>query len=272
MSPQFNPAIAGVGTHTITYTYTDINGCSNSATQSITVSAPVLELGADREICEGESTTISPTGTYSSYLWHDGSTGQQYTTSTEELVKLTVTDNNGCKTTDSLYVNVNSLPNVNLGRDTTLCGTESLILDAGSDGTQYTWSTGENTRYITIYEGMKTIWVKVINEYDCESGDTIGINACSLEDYFENIPNVITPNSDGSNDVWRIPELEAFPDATVEIYSRWGMLIFKSAPGYSDPWDGTSKGKELPMDAYYYIIYPGVAGAKPIVGNVTLIR
>jgi len=38
-SPSFDPSAAGVGTHTITYTYTDGNGCTNSTTQSVTVNA-----------------------------------------------------------------------------------------------------------------------------------------------------------------------------------------------------------------------------------------
>jgi len=272
VSPAFDPNLSGEGIHTITYTYTDVYGCANSATQTVTVSSANPELGEDRGICQGESIEIQSTGTFVSYLWHDGSTGQVYVASTQGMIRLTVTDEDGCIGKDSIYLTVHPLPYVNLGEDATLCGTESLVLDGGTDGTQFTWSTGENTRFITVYEGQKTICVEVRNEFNCVSRDTIVINECSLDEYFKNIPNAFTPNADGRNDTWRIPELEAFPQSVVEIYSRWGVLVFRSEPGYSNPWDGTYNGKEMPMDSYYFIITLNIPDAKPIVGYVTLIR
>jgi photosystem II stability/assembly factor-like uncharacterized protein len=50
VSPAFNPAAAGVGTHTITYTYTDYNGCTNSAIQTITLFDSVSTRIEDNEI------------------------------------------------------------------------------------------------------------------------------------------------------------------------------------------------------------------------------
>ena len=65
--------------------------------------------------------------------------------------------------------------------------------------------------------------------------------------------------------------IEAYPDVTVKIYSRWGQIIFSSSRGYDQPWDGTYKGKELPMDSYHYIIDLG-DGSEVKIGNVTIIR
>ena|GEM_PF-3471275 len=65
--------------------------------------------------------------------------------------------------------------------------------------------------------------------------------------------NAFTPNGDGENDTWEIEDIEAFPDATIFIYDRSGRSVFSSQGGYS-PWDGTFKGKVLPMGNYYYII------------------
>ncbi|MCK4701142.1 MAG: gliding motility-associated C-terminal domain-containing protein, partial [Bacteroidales bacterium] len=59
--------------------------------------------------------------------------------------------------------------------------------------------------------------------------------------------------------------------AIVEIYTRWGKLIFRSDNGYQDFWDGTFKGQELPMDSYHYIIDLG-DGSTPIVGSITIVR
>ena len=95
-----------------------------------------------------------------------------------------------------------------------------------------------------------------------------------------NIPNVFSPNGDGFNDTWVItagdPALkqliqDMYPDIIVEIYSRWGTLLFRSDPGYKHPWDGTYNGIPLPIDSYYYIITPK-SGEGTMCGNVTIIK
>lgn len=248
------------------------HGCpAVPVTGKVLVSGPSLELGDNREICTGESVVINPGNSYFSYLWQDGSTNSTFTTRTSGKIKLIVSNKYGCSASDSLSLIVHRLPRVNLGRDTSLCGTESLILDGGNDGLTYQWSTGEIGREITVYAGKQTVTVKVTDEYNCISNDTIKIRACSTADYFRNMPTAFTPNGDGRNDKWEIPELEAFPNAVVEIYDRWGNLVFKSEPGYSNPWDGYSNGKEMPMDSYYFIIDVG-DNLQPVVGTVTLIR
>lgn len=85
------------------------------------------------------------------------------------------------------------------------------------------------------------------------------------------IPNAFTPNGDGVNDYWDIPELADFPACIVSIYTRYGSLVFQSR-GYGKPWDGTSKGSPVPMGTYYYIIDPRQDNIKPISGYVAVIR
>ena len=66
--------------------------------------------------------------------------------------------------------------------------------------------------------------------------------------------NAITPNGDGQNDTWEIEDIDAFPDALVNIYDKAGLPVYKSSGGYT-PWNGTTlNGKPLPMGSYYYII------------------
>ncbi|MCB8994796.1 MAG: gliding motility-associated C-terminal domain-containing protein [Bacteroidales bacterium] len=248
-------------------------GCAAAPVSGkVLVSGPLLDLGDDREICQGEVAEILPTGTFYSYLWQDGSTGPNFIARQQGNVSLTVTDQYGCKKTDNLLVVVHPLPNVNLGKDTSLCGIEDLILDGGGDGVQFKWSTGQSSREITVYAGFQKISVEVTNEFGCFANDDITINTCSTVDYFRNMPTAFTPNGDGKNDVWNIPELQAFPQAVVEIYDRWGSLVFRSTEGYSKPWDGNSGGKEMPMDSYYFVITLNSPGLEPIAGTVTLIK
>ena len=67
------------------------------------------------------------------------------------------------------------------------------------------------------------------------------------------IPNTFTPNGDGINDKWDIEGLIAYSNATVDVFTRYGVNIFHSI-GYDISWDGTFGGKPLPVGVYYYKI------------------
>ncbi|MBW8683407.1 PKD domain-containing protein [Chitinophaga rhizophila] len=83
------------------------------------------------------------------------------------------------------------------------------------------------------------------------------------------IPNAFSPNGDGMNDSWNIDGLKARPQATTEIYNRWGQIVFTGI-GYT-PWDGTRRGQPLPQGTYYYVIKTS-ADEKPYTGWVALLR
>ncbi|MCD4711458.1 MAG: gliding motility-associated C-terminal domain-containing protein, partial [Bacteroidales bacterium] len=177
---------------------------------------------------------------------------------------------------DSVYVSIYDLPEVDLGPDTSLCGDEGLVLNAGSDGIYYRWSTGEISQEITIFTGNpEEIWVEVENEYGCLSGDTIIVNECQVDFYFRDIPTAITPSDgNGLNDFWVIDKLASYSQAVVEIFDRWGTLVWKSEPGYSNPWDGLDmRGQEVPMDSYHFVIELNTgARGDHVTGIITVIR
>ena len=258
----------------IDLTETTLEGCvSFPISIDVNVGAPSIELGEDDYICRGIPKTIVPEGDFTSYLWHDGSTGSDFTTDQEGWIYLEVTDSNGCINNDSIYVSVIELPVVDLGNDTTLCGEQSLVLDAGTDGQIYSWSSGENSQQINVFQGPQVIWVDVENSYGCIGSDTIAITACNLEFFFRDIPTAITANNDGMNDVWNLVKLRGYSQAVVDIYDQWGTLVWKSEPGYPDPWDGRSmNGKMMPVDSYHFVIDFNDGTDARINGIVTVIR
>ena len=92
------------------------------------------------------------------------------------------------------------------------------------------------------------------------------------------IPTAFTPGGDGENDTWEIIGLdEKYPSNFVIIYNRWGNEIYRSKEGqYSlAPWDGTYKGKEMPVSSYYYMIFFNGEGSDKedvMTGTITLIK
>jgi gliding motility-associated-like protein len=123
--PDFNPASAGVGTAALTYTYTDVNGCTDLANQTVIVLAiPTVTASADATICEGDNTTISATGTAASYNWDNGlGAGASHVVSPASATTYTVTGTgtNGCTSSDDVVVNVNSLPVINFPALSDIC-------------------------------------------------------------------------------------------------------------------------------------------------------
>jgi gliding motility-associated-like protein len=82
--------------------------------------------------------------------------------------------------------------------------------------------------------------------------------------------NAFSPNGDGIHDRWIIKNIATYDKGVVQVFNRWGQLLFQST-GYKSPWDGTSKGNPLPSGTYYYIIAPG-EGRKPVAGWLQLLR
>ncbi|MDF1576384.1 MAG: gliding motility-associated C-terminal domain-containing protein, partial [Bacteroidales bacterium] len=264
-------------TGTLELTEISVHGCvSDPLLLQVVVDAPDLDLGEDAGLCVGESVTIDPEGDFVSYLWHDGSTGSDFTTEQEGWVIVDVTDAFGCKARDSTFVTEHELPVVDLGPDTVVCGDRGLVLDAGTDGIYYQWSTGDISQEITVFMGDNNeYWVEVENEFGCLGGDTILVRNCSMNFYFRDIPTAITPgDGNGLNDFWKIDKLATFSQAVVEIFDRWGTLVWRSEPGYSTPWDGrTMRGSEVPMDSYHFVIELNTEAEKDyITGIITVIR
>jgi gliding motility-associated-like protein len=227
----------------------------------------------EQEICEGDITTLEPDNAFSAYLWSDGSTDMRHPVNTQGAVWLRVTDQYGCTAEDTIEVIVHPSPVVDLGPDTNFCSLQPLVLDAGWDGVYYDWSTGETTREIApSASDTGLVFVTVENEYGCISSDTIWLLPCDNN----NIPTVFTPNDDGYHDTWRIGIIEndrgRFSETVIEIFDRWGRLVYRSERGYGTPWDGRNmRGKQLPMGSYFYVIEMN-NGQKQITGNVTIVR
>ncbi|MDQ3110796.1 MAG: choice-of-anchor J domain-containing protein [Bacteroidota bacterium] len=132
---------AASGTQTISYMYTDANGCSNSASQSLTVNiAPAVTASSTAStICPGGMVTLTGGGA-TTYSWDNSVTdGVPFAPAATTTYIVTGTDGNGCSDSASIAVTINSvLPIVANATPTAVCAGGNLTL-TGSGAVSYTW-------------------------------------------------------------------------------------------------------------------------------------
>lgn len=136
-----------------------------------------------------------PTG--SSLLWSTGATTPSITVGPSDpdtKFWVEITNEWGCKNSDSIILTLNPSPVVELGPDQLICEGGSLELDAGPDGVSYFWNTGESTRTITVDEdGQYT--VLVTNSFGCMATDTVNL---TVDGYAPEIAGIIVNHLGGN--------------------------------------------------------------------------
>ena len=193
------------------------------------------------------------------------------------------TQQGNCTLTDTIIIRVNPLPVVaatytNLV--TQQVGDPIDILESAqlnATGAQtYVWGPDVNLSSTTgasvTASPTATQTYQVVGTTDgCSASATVTVTVRTDV----RVANGMSPNGDGENDVWYIYNIQAYPDADIKVYNRWGALVYKAkgrdlktADNY---WDGKSEGKDVPVGAYYYTIDLN-NNQKPFIGSVTLVR
>ena len=263
-SGMFDPTTAGVGSHTILYT---ASGCSLTDTIVIVVNAsPNANAGNDVVICEGENTQLSASGGQT-YSWSPA-TGLSDPLIANPIADpintttytVTVTSANGCTSTDQVTVTVSSVvasisanptsgnPPLTVNFTNNTIGANNFSWDYGDTTFQVTTSTSTSN----IYDNYGTYQVVMVASNADGCTDTASLTILVVQPFSILIPNVISPNSDGANDVFDIiyTGVKTF---TIQIYDRWGVLM-ADLDGLTVKWDGTKDNKVVSDGTYFYII------------------
>jgi len=246
----------------------------------------------DTTICLGQSITIDvDESSELTYTWNDGvETGDRIIMPEVILAQgenatvyytLTITDANDCQQQNVVVVNFSSIdpmpasnPGVEFGvYPIVLAGDNINLFSENNNCIEYTWQWSNDTitnanGSITIQELSETDWyyLNVKDADGCLGYDSIYI-VVGVKPY-----EAITPNNDGFNDTWTPLDIGSYQNALVQVFNRWGGLVFESIGGIDYvAWDGTNNGKELAVGTYYYIIDLNT-GDEPQTGPVTIIR
>lgn len=97
------------------------------------------------------------------------------------------------------------------------------------------------------------------------TGLTRGLQKVYVRDFYQctpiekefsiiNIINAITPNGDGINDVLDYSDLSIYKDVKINVYDRYGTIIYNSKNTNSYIWDGSSNGRKVSTGTYWYVI------------------
>ena len=241
---------------TYTLTATTAVGCVGTDDINITfIPIPSVDLGPNIVICEGDSVILDADNTGLNALWNTGETTQTITVNQTGLYGVIVSQG-GCTATDDLEVLVVELPTSALDQNLasqSYCFNEldrPIALSAGTDPNfNYLWGTGETTSDIEVTQ--PGTYVVSISAGNCSISDNITfVDYCPSTIF---VPNTITPNDDGTNDIF-LAYGSYLTDFKMLIYDRWGILIFESDDLYQG-WDGTYMGNVVQIDTYVYKLY-----------------
>jgi len=278
-----------IGISEIVFEATDVNGNTATCSYEVEVFEQTTrpEAGFDINLCDATSTFLNANQPdFGTGLWYfivGEGVLESPNEPDSEVIELGVGTNtlvwsidpeNGCDIlTDTVNINVEDDvmveagpdQNIVLGGDAQLQGAVSPPDGIVSWDPSNSLTCGDCLNPIALPDQTTEYFLTYITPLGCTRTDSVTVNV------FIKIPNTITPDGDGVNDTWNIPEITEFPDVSVKIYNRWGLEVFSSV-GYNEPWDGSREGDELPAGSYYYIIDYNLEGRDNLNGTVNIIR
>lgn len=282
---------------------TEVGGCSNYSDTAIfnyqDNIAPVPDitpLATLTDQCQIDMLT-APTATDNCVGSVTGTTTTTTPITSSTTITWTYTDANGNSSTQDQDVLINfpqidSMANVNECESFTLptitgnnlSGNEMYYTGSNGAGTSYSSGTVLNFEDFQNYPVTLYIYDEALTTPSCFSEETFTLTLQDCEPPVILPPNEIlipeflTPNNDGFNDVWNVRNVFTIdPKAQVYIFDRYGKLL--KALSQSEPfWDGTFHGKQMPSNDYWYLVQlinedsSGLPMSQQLKGHFTLKR
>lgn len=238
---------------------TDVNGCIGNS--SITINQPNFTISNSKpDMCLGYTTTLTATGGVS-YLWSNGATGSTIIVGPTETTTYTVEITNAvCTGTLSETVNVVAIPLTNCQDTYYVKEGEYAFMEGPDDYESYLWSPAtyitQTSEQGTIFTGLESTTYLLVSTHEngCLRSDVINVFVVRLS-----VPTGFSPNGDGINDTFVIPELGLYDKSRITIYNRWGDIVYETLD-YQNDWNGTCQSDfcigagDLPEGTYYYHI------------------
>lgn len=263
-------------------TFVTADGCDSVIHTNLTIKDVLFpDLGNDTSICEGESLLLYP-GQFNQYLWWDGDQlNDRKTVTNSGTYIVTVSNDMKCFASDTITIITNPLPNVTILHSIKdICRSDTINL-YGNGALSYEWYfndyfnspkyIGDSINFAVNFQTKVTLIGTDVN--NCKNSDELSlfyVPCCGNI----SVPNAFSPNGDGRNDQFHIITKAVFEEFLMNIYDRWGGLVFQTKNS-QDKWDGTYQGRAADVGNYFYLIRAKCYEEKNnqlIKGDVMLIR
>lgn len=264
---------------------TEVNGCAPNEPGAIYVTVygiPNVTPSVLASNCAGD-TAIFTTNTVAnaSYTWTGpnsfSSTSPSFTinpiNNANSGVYCLIADNNGCMSSVTCVTLMsNPLPVVSLGPDTVMCNTGPNLTLTVNPFQWINWQdNSSSTNYIVNYVSG-SYWVNVVDSNGCFGSDTINVTFVDCDNF--RVPNIITPNGDGANDVFHI-DCKYMKSFNMMVFDRWQNQVYESNDA-KKAWDGTNLYSHQPCAEGVYFFVIKITGhdekIREVKGNVSLYR
>jgi gliding motility-associated-like protein len=261
----FDPALAGTGTHQITYT---IGGsCGDTSSTTITVNpAASAQINPAGPYCSNHD-IVSLSAVQSGGIWSGNGITDANTGSFDPGLagagthSIFYTISGSCGDTDTLQMLIHSAPIASItGSDESCLGAnDGNALAAASGGTEpytYDWNNGlSGTQADMLAPGIYI--VQVADQAGCSDTASIEIKAslseCEVYPPSIFVPNIFSPNGDQVNDVLYVRG-NGIKSFTLKIYDRWGEKVFETSD-LAIGWDCSYRDKPMNGAVFVYTLY-----------------
>ena len=258
-----------------TMTLTDQNNCEYIIEDIEVHPARIFDYNFSVDVCYGDTFQLETKyNEFTSYTWAINPTqdfvindnGISFVVENSSTVSVSGTDASGCTFTDQMDVNILT-PTIDVGDDLALIRGEEIVLSVLEGEEPYLWSNSETSSDIIVSPILTTYYsvIALDTSNGCFGSDTLRV--------FVGMNEGFTPNADGYNDFWQIDYLNQYEGVHIEIFNRWGSMLWQADSPNIDNWNGKYNNEDLPVGTYYYIIsFPESSNKEPLTGPVTIVR
>lgn len=241
-SNNYTPTSAG------TYyaeSYPPNTNCISFARTAVKLSLLASPIVIDQQynLCDGAKITLDADIQNATYKWSTTEITKTIDVSKPGIYSVTATNLAGCSATKTITIIGHTVPKI----DTVVTNESTVTINPLQIGDYEFSLDGVNYQKSNIFEnvigGLKTAYIKEMNQCGIAKKDFILIIT----------PLFFTPNNDGINDFFEVLGLSLLPNATLNIFDRFGEFLTQL--NSSNPrWDGTKSGKQLPSEGYWYVL------------------
>lgn len=210
---------------------------------------------SDQCITPGDSIQVGVANGFSSVDWSTGATSDSIWINTSGNYWVIVENSLGCTDSVNFNVVVNTIPQFVLNEDELLCPGTTFLAGVIS-GTVGTSATFEWTLDGAPYSTDSALSTTTPGEYilTVTNGCGVGSDTVVLSNWDISVPNIFTPNGDGINDFFEVPNLLTQGNWELMVVNRWGEQVYFN-DAYDNTWNGMNqKNNELSEGTFFFYL------------------